>query len=425
MRMLKTLASTLLVLALLVCFSVPVLAAGVDVQTSVNGSAEWLMEQVPTPTIGDEDVVLALLRGSYATGIQEYTQGYLRQLKAHIDGGGAATQTYAASARQALVAAAAGVDIKAELPKLLNALNDTNALNEGGADAQRGALLLFGTSPVLAQQSKLDLTGLATSLAATAGEDGGFGAGGASDPITTARTMQALAAWKNATGVEDALLYGEMYLQLRTNDFGGFDVDGSASALAVAEAILAMDCLGFDPNMLGPESAPLIDALAVFQNQDGSFSADPDTPADAALTAVCSMALTAKLRYDRQKTRVFDFSDVTSVTAISKEPVASGAEASGATTPGSATTPTGSSGVPGWLIAAILAGVALLIVLLAVLFSKRTKQKKSPQKSPARKNPPPKSQPEKNPPQKNPPPKSTPPKGKAKKPPKKKTYYRK
>jgi hypothetical protein len=247
----------------------------------------------------------------------------------------------------------------------------------GGPDAQRAVLLLFGTSEALVQQSSLNLEETAAALAATRHEDGGFGAGGVSDVLTTARTMQALGAWKTAGGVEEALLYAEMYLQMQTNDFGGFDVNGSPSALAVAEAVLAMDCQGFDPDMLGPESAPLMNALVIFQNEDGSFSADPDTPADAVLTARCMQALDAKLRYDRQKTASYDFSDATPV-VISNAPVASGDES--ALVQSDASGVSNNGGMPVLLIAVLLVAVAGLILVLAVVFAKRGKKDKKKKK---------------------------------------------
>lgn len=386
MNILKRLAAGALTGFLLLVGCLPVFAA--DTTTSANSAATWLKTNVAEPAPGDENTVLALLQGGFITPGQEYTQGYLRQVQAHFASGGANGQSLAATARQGLVLAGAGVDIQKDVPQLLAALNDRTALDIEGNEAQCAVLLLFGSGgDTLAAQTKLDLQSLAADVAATANPDGGFGSGGVSDVFSTARTLEALAYYRGAPGVEDALLQGEMWLQLRPNDFGGFDVDGQPSAEATARVILAMASLGYDPTLLSPaESAPLVDALLVFQNEDGSFSANPDTPADSGLSSLCALALMAKYRFDLGKTASLDFSAVAAV-AISTAP-ASGAASQGqsgaSSTSNTPALPAGSQ--PSTLvIVGVLAGIVVLLVLLAVVFagqSKKRRGKKAP-KGPA------------------------------------------
>lgn len=364
-------------LVLALCYT-PVAATEIDVAGKSNQAAEWLKQAVPEPGIGDEDVVLALLRGGYVSNTQEYTQGYLRKLVAHVKAGGIHGQSIVLSAKQGLVLLVAGIDIKKNAPELLAYYNDRTAIDIEGPSAQAAVLLLYSAGGQAIQgQLKIDGNELAAALAATRHTESGFGET-EPDVLSTALAMQALAAYVAAPGVEDALLYSDMYLQLHTNDIGGFNMEGQPSALATAEVILAVDCQGEDPELLTPDSAPLIDALAVFQNQDGSFSANPDAQPDTQLTAKCLLAFLAKLRYSRSKEAIYNFADVTA--AEITEPSASSPLSGGQTGSDAATQGSGQTGqedensIPPWMLFGILGLVMLVLILLCIYFASRGKK---------------------------------------------------
>lgn len=368
----KGVAAALLA-ALLFAFSwVPVKA--LDLPVASNNAATWLQTSTPEPGIGDEDVVLALLRGGYVTATQEYTQGYLRKLVAHANAGGIPAQSIEQSARQALVMAAAGVDIQSNAPALLTALSDLAAINAEGLRAQAAVLLLYATGAEALGEARIDLPALATALADTRHSGGGFGA---PDALSTALAIQALAGYKDVNGVEDAIIYGETYLMLSANDFGGFNMDGNPSALATAEAILMVGCLGRDPVLIDDDSASLQDALSVFQNEDGSFAANPDTEPTAQLTAKGLMAYLAKLRFDRMKTPFYDFTDVTPIEISAEEPEnpQPGGVISSANTPGGNQSGAqwGVPAIPMWLLLVVIGVVLFVLILLIVSLTRRHK----------------------------------------------------
>lgn len=368
-------AAFLLAMLLFAMLYTPVLANTIDVTAKGALAAEWLKQAVPQPDIGDEDVVLALLRGGYVTSTQEYTQGYLRKLAQHIGSEKAAGQSVQQSAKQGMVLLAAGVSIHKNVPQLMAYYNDRNAIDAGGPEAQVAILLLYASAPQeFKDQIKLDINALAADFAATHHVESGFGTP-EPDVISTALAIQALAAYQSVPGVEDALLYGQMYLQLHTNDIGGFNIDGQPSALAVAEVMLAMACLSEDPTLLTPDSAPLVDALAVFQNQDGSFAANPDASPDPTLTAKGLLAYMAKQRFDRNSTPVYSFTDAqpTEITEAPSSPGGSQPASGGNNSTGGNAPAIGKALSPLW-VAGILAATLAVITLIAIIVARKNKK---------------------------------------------------
>lgn len=328
-------------------------------------TAAWLQSEVPQPGIGDEVMLLALLRGGYATTLQEGTQHYLRALQAHVEGGGLAAQSPQATFCQAMVVAAAGLSFEKHFPTLLPAVQAATGNN--AADAQR-TLLLVRAQPALTAALTENAAALAAEFAAGANEDGGFGEG-TSDPVSTARALQALAPYKDDEALQQTIWNADAWLQLRTNDFGGFSLNGEASAEATAEVMLAFSSLAYDPGLLSPDSAPLVSALQQFRTEGGGYAPTVGGTADVQTTALCALALVAKMRFDRGQASVYNFSDVTASELVPLPASTSVQSAPAAPAPSATNAQNAPGGLPLPVIVAVCIGVAALVggLLLFVL----------------------------------------------------------
>lgn len=323
-----------------------------------KSAAEWLRDQLPEPDIGNETVVFALLRSGQNTGQDSYVSPYIETLLAHAAGDDIAEQSLQATAWQVLTLSAAGVDVTTNAQPLLDALGDAEALDQ--ADQETIALVLLALGPTgAATPDGLDKLQFARHLANGRNLDGGFGPEGVSDAITTARVLQALAFYRHDGTVENGVVDGREWLRDNLSEYGGYDLDGSPSAVATAEAVIALCCLseeGFEDGIPDPSNA-----LTVFQNNDGSFSQNPDSPPDLELTALGLLAMVSHTRLERGLAPVYRMSDV----APAPSAVPEEAETAGIDLPGLRNLPPLSNTV----LALILVGTVALVVLLAVLMS--------------------------------------------------------
>ncbi len=252
-------------------------------------SLDYLKSSYESPDVGDELVMMALLRSGSIFPGDAPAQSYRTALTAHSKSADAASQATAQSAYQALALAFFGEDFTQAIPEISSTLAD---ISTAGTDIETVAMMLIlygpagGTPP-----SEVSTQNTALNLATARNPDGGFGPGGTSSVITTARVLQALSYYSGDETIDGVILNALSYLQDMQNAYGGFDLDGAPSPALTAEVSLALACLGEEK--LAPSLPAPSDALLVFQNEDGSFSESPDSTPDDTLTAQATVALVA------------------------------------------------------------------------------------------------------------------------------------
>ncbi len=350
---------------------------------STQKSLDYLKSSYENLDVGDELAAIALLRSGYIFPGDAPAQSYRTALMAHSESADAASQTTDQSVHQALTLAFFGEDFTQTAPMLSSALAD---ISTDGSDIETVAMMLILYGPAGAMPpSEISTQSTALNLATARNPDGGFGFGGTSSVITTARVLQALSYYSGDETIDGVILNALSYLKDMQNAYGGFDLDGAPSPALTAEVSLALACLGeekLEPSLPAPS-----DALLVFQNEDGSFSESPDSMPDDVLTA---QAATALMATDFQKSGLSSFflfkenfaTDTESLqNSVSSTPVTSTDDASSLlqsiwptiTIPGLPALPTI------WLIIAI--GIVLVVIILMVIIKLIRKSSSSAAKS--------------------------------------------
>ncbi|MFV0352243.1 MAG: hypothetical protein ACK5JF_08055 [Oscillospiraceae bacterium] len=376
MSLLKKAAAVIVAAVLSLCLCVPVFA--IDYGTDTRATADWLRAKVPTPSVGDEKVVLALLRGTYITPQQDYTTLYIDALMQHLNQGNAATQPVEDSYWQAMVLAACGMDLTTVAPSLLDVFKQPDTLDING---KRMALQLFSARTDLAESVGFDLGSSTAAIAAARNEDGGYGTG-ESNAVDTARFLQALASKKSSNGVaEEALLDPLAWLYMRPNDEGGFDMGGNPSATATAEVMVVLSCYGENPDLLSTDAASLSSALLYFSKGDGSFAETEDGEADVETTAICLLGLASKVRFDRDLSKIYDFNDVPAYSTPTSS--SSPADASSNLTNSGSNTVAKPSGSSLLLPALVAVGIVIIAVIVFIVL-RRPAKGQSPKRKPPR-----------------------------------------
>lgn len=151
-------------------------------------------------------------------------------------------------------------------------------------------------------------------------EDGGFGLGGSSDIDMTAMALQALAPYyslgiclESSDGnvydvcniVEQAL----GYLSSNQNDDGRMDGGYGCSSESLAQVIMALCSLGIDPEKderFVRNDNSLLDALLVFQLENGGFAHEPEGDANSIAGQQAACALAAYIRLQQGERSLYD-----------------------------------------------------------------------------------------------------------------------
>lgn len=150
-------------------------------------------------------------------------------------------------------------------------------------------------------------------------DDGGWSIGsgetGISDSSATAVALQALAPYYNTNSkARPTVNRGLEFLSLQQDEKGRFLSDGTASAKACAQVIIALTSLGIDPekdSRFIKNGKSAIDGLLSFYDNNGGFADTEDsTEADTAATETAYAALTAYKRFIGGKTSLYDMTDI-------------------------------------------------------------------------------------------------------------------
>lgn len=381
MKATKRIVSCIIMASVVLVLLVVPLQAGAAQGPALSAPAQlaldWLAANVTDPSPQDALAVFTLLRGGTVPADSGYAQGYIQTIKAHAQGGGAASQGAELNAWQALALAAAGADVQQEAPALLEQLQLAAA--DDGLLLQDKCYILLALHPSGAAQA--DTAALAENVAYKRLLNGGFGTQAVADALATAQAMQALSLHSEVAAAQSSLSAGIAWLQANQASFGGYNQDGAPSAAATAQAVLALACTAAEaPGGAGQTPA---EALLVFQNEDGSFSANPDSPPDTYLSALCALALTADARQQAGLPGVFTLTDVGSAGQAPQPGSGSSAGTAAPTQSGGQQAGGLLQQLTPWVYIAAAAGLAIvvLVIILALASGGRKKKKPPPAQS--------------------------------------------
>lgn len=281
-----------------------VTGGGTELEQRGEAASRWLRNNMGGTDAGQEQAVYALLKGGYTTRVEPFVKTYVRQLIDYWPEGA----THADLPRavwQAMVLQAAEVNVSRQVPALIAALTDVEALEAEGYRAKAMVLLAFGTGGLPLPADKREaFEEMALELLAIQQYDGAFWDPSMTDTLATALAVQALAGWTYLPGVDAAVVRATGYLA-NWSTAGGVTENGAPSPYATAHTALALSCLGADPDDLGGLS--LTEALFQYQDAEGGFALSPGGQPFLDLTALCTLALSSVELHGEGAGTIFSF----------------------------------------------------------------------------------------------------------------------
>ena len=147
-------------------------------------------------------------------------------------------------------------------------------------------------------------------------DEGGFGLSGSTPDVDiTAMTLQALAPYYHTDSeIQGAVDRALAWLSAQQNDSGDFTSWGSRSAEGTAQTVIALCSLGIDPETdmrFVKNGNSALDGLLQYRTENGMFCHTTDGDADVMATEQAALALIAVDRLNRNKGRLYDFTEIT------------------------------------------------------------------------------------------------------------------
>ena len=221
----------------------------------------------------------------------------VQQVEDAIAQGAESSQTVTDLAKQILLASACGLD-PADVSgvNLLEKLCSQEQMDRQGANGPLFALLALDCKgyplPAGSSWSREALTELLISYQR---EDGGFSLNDQLEPDVdvTALSLLALAPYCEREQVAQSVELGLAWLSNQQLDSGGFASMGQESCESVSSVLSALAALEIspeDPDFVKDGHSP-VDALAAYQQEDGSFSHMPDGPSNVLATQQALLAI--------------------------------------------------------------------------------------------------------------------------------------
>lgn len=317
-----------------------------DIVTATEAAASWETTKTPKPsvsTVGGEWMVLGLARSGLLTSQTKQAYQDNLALTAEKNKGKLSDTEYTEYARADIAAAAINespLDVSGY--NLLKPLTKWKNVKKQGTSAVAYALIALdanrtaGTdegkaSYMTAREKYISL------LLDAANKDGGFGyVEGTSDPDMTSIAIQAMAPYYNGDTavtegisektlalVKKAVASGLSYLKNAQGKDGGFSSDGSSesSCESIAQVITALCSLNKIPESGAYQQMTenALDAMLLFQDEDGSFSHLSSGSGDAMATEQAAYALVSYLRSVCGKDSLYNMADASQMQPVSSD----------------------------------------------------------------------------------------------------------
>lgn len=285
----KTLSIVLILACMLTLFSPTAWAAGVDLQTLVNGSAKYMLSAVPKPelgSIGGEWAVLGLARSGYAVP-DGYFEEYFGRLIKDVQAvqGVLHKRKYTEYERVVVALSAIGKDARdVGGYDLLMPLGDYDKTVWLGINSAIWALIALDSANYPMPQNPEAETQATRQMyidyiLAEELDEGGWtlsrrSAADPADPDITGMALQALAKYQDQPAVAAAIDRALAIMSEKQDNRGGYsNMDGDLNLESAAQVLVALCELGIgwnDPRFI-KNGNTLLDNVLTFRTASGGF----------------------------------------------------------------------------------------------------------------------------------------------------------
>ena len=332
----KTLSIVLILACMLTLFSPTAWAAGVDLQTLVNGSAKYMLSAVPKPelgSIGGEWAVLGLARSGYAVP-DGYFEEYFGRLIKDVQAvqGVLHKRKYTEYERVVVALSAIGKDARdVGGYDLLMPLGDYDKTVWLGINSAIWALIALDSANYPMPQNPEAETQATRQMyidyiLAEELDEGGWtlsrrSAADPADPDITGMALQALAKYQEQPAVAAAIDRALACMSKKQDNRGGYsNMDGDLNLESAAQVLVALCELGIgwnDPRFI-KNGNTLLDNVLTFRTASGGFYHVADGSLKENENNQMSAeqgfyALVACLRYEKNMNSLYRMTDAISI----------------------------------------------------------------------------------------------------------------
>ena len=317
MKKMKRLVSAMLILVLTLSCTVSAFAADqTDLEKRINQTINYLQKTVKEPqisSVGGEWTIIGLARSGAdipETYFEEYYETAKEEVK--MKKGVLHARKYTEYSRVSLAVMAIGAEPSdVGSYDILKPLLDTEKVLYQGINGPVWALIALNNSPYAKNdicQRYVDII-LSKQLS-----DGGWNLSGSgnADPDVTGMVLQALAGYQEQPSVKAATEKALSCLSQLQDEKGGFTSYGMNNSESIVQVIVALGELGIplEDARFVKNGNTLLDALFIYQNQDGSFSHTGDGKSNLMATEQGLYGMVSAWRNMTGKSSLYQMDDV-------------------------------------------------------------------------------------------------------------------
>ncbi|MDR1329389.1 MAG: S-layer homology domain-containing protein [Oscillospiraceae bacterium] len=273
-------------------------------------------------TSGGEWALLAAVRAGAAVPGSAFANGYLSSLNKLLnDGGldGVTTTNYTDFARITLALSSLGLDASSygaagKTYNIAGQLTDYNKVVSQGINGAIFALIALDSKPYLTENAALRDQYVNYILGKEINGGGWALSGDKADPDITAMALQALARYRDKTGVDAAVTRGLAALKASQDaTYGGFYSWGQYNSESAAQTIVALTALGIDPTdeawTVNSSNNPLTALMTFYDAASHGFRHALNGGVNDMATEQAAYALAAYDRFVNRQNALYDMSD--------------------------------------------------------------------------------------------------------------------
>lgn len=329
----KRILSLVLILACLLALAVPAMAVQEpDLQSLVDGTAEYMLQAVPEPEVADiggEWAVLGLARSGHAVP-EGYFESYYGRVVSYVTEvrGVLHERKYTDYSRLIVALSAIGKDARdVGGYNLLTPLGDYEKTIWQGLNGPIWALIALDSGNYAVPQNRSAKTQATRQMYIDCILDAELEGGGwslarrtAQDPADldiTAMALQALAKYQDQKAVREATERALDRMSEMQDDVGGFEYWGVTNCESAVQVLVAL-CelgIGWDDARFVKNGYTLLDNILTFRTASGGFNHVADgSNGDNQMTAEQAFyGLVAALRFQQGKNSLYRMSDAIAI----------------------------------------------------------------------------------------------------------------
>ncbi|MGL5693572.1 MAG: immunoglobulin-like domain-containing protein, partial [Peptostreptococcaceae bacterium] len=288
----------------------------VDVSSLVKNASDWVLQNIKSPTFGDEWKIFGLSRGNVEVPKNYYETYYNNVVKEVKEKDGELSRNkYTEYSRLIIALTSLGYDpTNVGGYNLVEKIYDLDKVTKQGINGVIFALIALDTNNYEIKGNSNSREAMIDFILDRQLSDGGFALSGDKGEVDiTAMAIQSLAKYKDLENVNKAIEKALEFLSSKQLKTGGYATEEGENLESSAQVLVAINELGISAKdeRFMKNGKTIVDAMARFAASEGGYKhALTESEANSMATEQALYSLVSQSRLNEGKTSLYDMTDI-------------------------------------------------------------------------------------------------------------------